>query len=229
MIADSANSEPKWRRLPEERPRQIIEAALEVFSEHGLAAARLEDIARLAGVSKGTIYLYFPNKEALFSEMVRQMVGESITSAQIRSTGNDSAADRYASYMRAVWENVRSPIFHKLHRIVEGDLKSYPDLMQFFFREISLRSMDVAAGIVRQGIASGEFRDVDPDAVTRIHHAVLIKHGVWCGKREQVPFVAHLSDEQVLDQLLDFMMHSIIRTPAPSEAAPATPATGARE
>ena len=222
MIADTANSEPKWRRLPEERPRQIIEAALEIFSEHGLAAARLEDIAKLAGVSKGTIYLYFPNKEALFSEMVRQMVGESITSAQIRITGGtDSATEKYASYMRAVWEKVRSPTFHKLHRIVEGDLKSYPALMQFFFSEISLRSMDVAAGIVRQGIASGEFRDVDPDAVTRIHHAVLIKHGVWCGKREQVPFVAHLSDEQVLDQLLDFMLHSILRPPPSSQAAPA--------
>jgi AcrR family transcriptional regulator len=222
MIADTTNPEPKWRRLPEERPRQIIDAALEVFSEHGLAAARLEDIAKLAGVSKGTIYLYVPNKEALFSEMVREMVGESITSAQIRiSGGSDSAAEKYASYMRAVWEKVRSPTFHKLHRIVEADLKSYPALMQFFFSEISLRSMSVAAGIVRQGIESGEFRDVDPDAVTRIHHAVLIKHGVWCGKREQVPFVAHLSDEQVLEQLLDFMMHSIIRTPESSQAAPA--------
>jgi AcrR family transcriptional regulator len=222
MIADTTNPEPKWRRLPEERPRQIIDAALEVFSEHGLAAARLEDIAKLAGVSKGTIYLYFPNKEALFSEVVRETVGEAITSAQIRITGGtDSATEKYASYMRAVWEKVRSPTFHKLHRIVEGDLKSYPALMQFFFSEISLRSMDVAAGIVRQGIASGEFRDVDPDAVTRIHHAVLIKHGVWCGKREQVPFVAHLSDDQVLDQLLDFMLHSILRNPVSSQAAPA--------
>ncbi|HET7550250.1 MAG TPA: TetR/AcrR family transcriptional regulator [Gemmatimonadaceae bacterium] len=221
MIADTANPEPKWRRLPEERPRQIIEAALEVFSEHGLAAARLEDIAKLAGVSKGTIYLYFPNKEALFSEMVREMVGESITSAEIRITGGtDSAADKYASYMSAVWDQIRSPTFHKLHRIVEADLKSYPALMQFFFSEISLRSMSVAAGIIRQGIESGEFRDVDPDAATRIHHAVLIKHGVWCGKREQVPFVAHLSDEQVLEQLLDFMLHSILRTPPSPQTAP---------
>jgi hypothetical protein len=153
--------------------------------------------------------------------MVREMVGEAITSAQIRiSGGTSSFVDKYAEYMRAVWDKVRSPVFHKLHRIVEGDLKSYPTLMQFFFSEISRRSMTVAAEIVRDGIAAGEFRDVDPDAVARIHHAVVIKHGVWCGKREQVPFVAHLSDDQVFDQVLDFMLHSIVRDPASLQAAP---------
>src|SRR3954463_14919654 len=70
----SAPAHPKWRRLPEERPAQIVEAALEVFASRGLAAARLEDIAKAAGVAKATIYLYFPNKEALFREVIRQTV-----------------------------------------------------------------------------------------------------------------------------------------------------------
>ena len=67
-------AEPRWRRLPEERPKQILEAALAVFAERGLAAARLEDIAKRAGVSKGTIYLYFENKEELFRGVVRDTV-----------------------------------------------------------------------------------------------------------------------------------------------------------
>ena len=54
--------EPRWRRLPEERPKQILDAALSVFADRGLADARLDDIAKRAGLSKGTIYLYFPNK-----------------------------------------------------------------------------------------------------------------------------------------------------------------------
>lgn len=227
MIAEPTSPEPRWRRLPEERPRQIIEAALDVFSEHGLAAARLEDIAKRAGVSKGTIYLYFPNKETLFCEMVREMVGDSITSAQVRLTGGtDTATEQYANYMRAAWNNVRSPTFDKLYRVVEADLKSYPALMHFFFREISIRLMDAVTGIVRHGIATGEFRDVDPAAVARIHHAALVKHSVWCGKREQIPFVAHLSDEQVFDQLLDFFLHSILRTATPP---PVAPVEGAQE
>src|SRR5512141_750716 len=74
VMATSSPTEPKWRRLPEERPRQIVDAALAVFGEHGLAGARLEDIAKRAGVSKGTIYLYFANKEELFREVVRGTV-----------------------------------------------------------------------------------------------------------------------------------------------------------
>src|SRR3954470_2886771 len=73
-VRDPEIAEPRWRRLPEERPRQILAAALSVFGERGLAAARLDDIAKRAGLSKGTIYLYFPNKEELFREMVRQLI-----------------------------------------------------------------------------------------------------------------------------------------------------------
>jgi AcrR family transcriptional regulator len=70
----TAFPEPRWRRLPEERPQQIIDAALEEFGDRGLASSRLEDIAKRAGLSKGTIYLYFPNKEELFREVVRHTV-----------------------------------------------------------------------------------------------------------------------------------------------------------
>ena len=69
-----SQTEPRWRRLPGERPGQILQAALAVFGERGLSASRLEDIAKRAGLSKGTIYLYFPNKEELFREMVRHTV-----------------------------------------------------------------------------------------------------------------------------------------------------------
>src|SRR6478752_3886523 len=81
------NQEPRWRRLPEDRPRQILTAALEVFGERGLAAARLEDIAKRAGLSKGTIYLYFPNKEELFREVIRHTI-----IAQIERAERDLAA-----------------------------------------------------------------------------------------------------------------------------------------
>lgn len=205
--------ERRWRRLPEERPRQIIEAALDVFGEHGLAAARLEDVARRAGVSKGTIYLYFPNKEALFCEMVRVMVGESIERAQARTDAAAPAAEQLAEYVRGVWQYVRSPLAGKMQRLVHGELQGYPHLLDFFFREVSQRSLALVADIIRRGIASGEFRDADPDVAARMLHAIMIKHGLWCAQREHVPFLHRLSDDDVLAQILDFFLGAIRRMP----------------
>src|SRR5215510_8681003 len=115
-------TEPRWRRLPEERPRQIIEAALAIFGERGLAAARLEDIAKRAGLSKGTIYLYFPNKEELFREMVRDTVVSKIErrEEEIHSmTG--SATDAMIRFMRGHWTFIRSPQFAPLFRLIHAE------------------------------------------------------------------------------------------------------------
>src|SRR5919201_6323793 len=112
---------PRWRRLPEERLRQIIEAALEVFGERGLAGARLEEIAKRAGVSKGTIYLYFPNKEALFCEMIRQMVGQTIEQTEARIvSSHGTATEQLGEYMRSLWEYMRSRVFEILYRLTMG-------------------------------------------------------------------------------------------------------------
>ena len=79
---------PRWRRLPEERPLQILHAAIEVFGEHGIAGAKLDDIAAKAGVSKGTIYLYFESKAELFRAVVRQVLVPRIAELeQVLATG----------------------------------------------------------------------------------------------------------------------------------------------
>ena len=68
------DDEPKWRRRKEARPGEIIDAALEVFAEKGFAAAKLDDIARRAGISKGALYLYFETKEDIFGAVARAAV-----------------------------------------------------------------------------------------------------------------------------------------------------------
>jgi AcrR family transcriptional regulator len=224
MIDTSASSqEPRWRRLPEERPRQIIEAAIQEFGDRGLAAARLEDIARRAGVSKGTIYLYFPNKEALFREMIRQLVGESIAEAHDRVMATEhSATGQIRAYTRAVWEYMRTPVFEKLHRLASGELRNFPVLYQFFLQEVPIRNMNAVAGLVRRGIAAGEFRELDADVAARMFLALMLNHGVWCAKRQQLPFMGEVSDEQLLEQMLDFFLHAIA-------AAPIAPTTEVHE
>src|SRR6266513_3779377 len=109
-MSRAKSAPPKWRRCPEARPEQIIEAALEVFGEAGLANARLQDIAERAGVSKGTIYLYFPNKEELFREMIRQTAVVAIQSAE-KTITQGTPTTQLLTFMRGYWTFVRSPVF----------------------------------------------------------------------------------------------------------------------
>src|SRR3954471_12664003 len=123
MTISPSSQEPRWRRLPEERPQQIIDAALAVFGERGLAAARLDDIAKRAGLSKGTIYLYFPNKEELFREVVRHTVVSQIEESE-RQFGEvgGSATDVLELLMRTFWRFIRSPQYAPLFRLIHSEI-----------------------------------------------------------------------------------------------------------
>jgi len=206
---------PRWRRRPELRPAQILDAALVEFGENGLGRTRLEDIARRAGVAKGTIYLYFPTKDDLFRAMVRHTVGRHIDSFETRAAAihHGGAAQQLHEYVTEVWEVVRGPVFPILHRLTTGELHDFPELMRFFMEETATRALAATAAIVRRGVAKREFRRVDPDAAARMIHAVLIKHAVWCAHRAQVPFVARTTDAQLLREMLDFIDHALRPTP----------------
>lgn len=205
---------PRWRRLPEERPRQIIDAALEVFGERGLAGARLEDIARRAGVSKGTIYLYFPNKEELFRDVVRAVVVDRVRRAAGKTPSDNPAAD-LARYMRTLWEFVRSPEFQTIFKLVTGELHNFPDLAEFYGREVVVPSTELLADMVRRGIDAGQFRRVDPVLAARFISSSAITHSTWCARRHAFKLLAGMSDDEVFEQLADFFFHAIRAMPEP--------------
>jgi AcrR family transcriptional regulator len=208
--------EPRWRRLPKERPAQIVRAALEVFGERGLAGARLDDIARRAGLSKGTIYLYFPNKEELFREVIRTVVVGQIEQARAATRDGDPR-EELLRYMREFWGFVRSSDFQAIHRLVYGELANFPDLAAFYGTEVVAASREVAAEIIRRGIACGEFRQTDPDMAARTVNSMLMMHAAWCEKRHLFRQLENLSDEQIFDSLVDFSLHAIA---GPGASAP---------
>ena len=212
-------SQPRWRRLPEERPRQILDAALKVFDERGLAGARLDDIARRAGVSKGTIYLYFPNKEELFREVVRAVVVDRVRQAAANA-GSDDPVDELKRYLRAHWDFVRSPEFQTIFKLVTGELHNFPDLAEFYGREVVIPSTQLLAGMIRRGIDHGDFRRVDPVLAARFMSSTAMTHSTWCARRHVFKLLTDVTDEQVFEQLSDFFFHAIRATPA--SAPPAT-------
>jgi AcrR family transcriptional regulator len=205
---------PKWRRCPADRPEQIIKAALEVFGECGLANARLQDIAERAGVSKGTIYLYFPNKEELFREMVRQTAVAAIERAE-QANVPGTPTNQLLAFMRGYWAFVRSPVFITIYRLVLAELHQFPDLARFYAREVVARGQKLLAGIIGRGIDAGEFREIDPMVAARMLVAIIVMNGIWRDEHTGVPLLAHKSDEEVFRELAQFYLHAI----APSDGA----------
>ncbi|MDQ6886698.1 MAG: TetR/AcrR family transcriptional regulator [Gemmatimonadota bacterium] len=210
-MSGPAVQEPRWRRLPEERPGQIIRAALEVFGERGLAAARLEDIARRAGVSKGTIYLYFPNKEELFREMIRQTVIREIERGE-HEIAEGSARAQLLRYVQEYWSFLRSPVFEIIYRLVHGELHQFPDLADFYSREVIARAMALVAQILRRGMERGEFRPTDPVVAARMLGSMMVSHALWCSRRAVMrhPGLIDTTDDQCIDQVLDFYLHALL-------------------
>jgi AcrR family transcriptional regulator len=213
-------AEPKWRRLPEERPQQILEAALEVFGEHGLSDARLEDIAKRAGVSKGTIYLYFPNKEELFRDVVRTHVVARIERAEHEVEAHPgTAAEQLEHFLRSWWTFLQLPTSGTIYRLVIGELHRFPDLAEFYAKEVVQRALTLLSGFVRRGIDAGEFRDVDPFTTARIMSSMFISHAVWCHKREVFRHITQGPAEQVIEDLIDFIRHALKPTIPPKARA----------
>ncbi|HKO15378.1 MAG TPA: TetR/AcrR family transcriptional regulator [Gemmatimonadaceae bacterium] len=208
--------EPRWRRLPEERPKQIIEAALEVFGERGLSGARLEDIAKRAGLSKGTIYLYFPNKEELFREVVRLTVIAQIERAEhdLATAGGMTATQTLEQFVRGYWSFLRMPRFTALFRLIHAELGNFPDLARFYAREVIDRTFRLLGGILERGMANGEFRRMDPIVGARMLGPMLLVHSLWCSHRDVFQATAHKSDDQIVDEVLNFYLQAIRMQPA---------------
>jgi AcrR family transcriptional regulator len=220
MTESTATTDPKWRRLPEERPGQILDAALRVFSEKGLEAARLEEIAALAGVSKGTIYLYFQGKEDLFREVVRANVVPLIDQAE-RGVGTAPAAVELERYLRTHWQSISHDSSAGWMRLIIGELHRFPDLAGFYSREVISRSWSILSGIILRGIAAGEFRSVDPAAAVSMVHAITIMHAIWVGPTSLHPHVRAKPREQVIEEIIDFILHALrAAKPAPPVGAP---------
>lgn len=205
-------SAPKWRRLPEERPQQILTAALEVFGESGLEAARLDDIARRAGVSKGTIYLYFENKEELFREVLRSTVVDRLTRAKSQLDSLDasiSSAEHLRTFLQEWWTYLRSPTWSTVHRLVMAELPRFPELARFYADEVVTPSRELIIPLLRMGMDRGEFREVDPPTIARMCAALMTSHALWLCRGAGLGIVPN-DDEVVLGQITDFILSALV-------------------
>jgi AcrR family transcriptional regulator len=213
-----ATTEPRWRRLPEERPKQILDAALAVFAERGLAAARLDDIAKRAGLSKGTIYLYFPNKEELFREVIRNTVIASIERGEERFEALGDPLQALDAWMEGYWGWLSSPVFPAMHRLVNSEFHSFPDIAAFYAHEVVERAHRLVRGMLERAMETGQLRRMDPLVAARMLSALFVSHALWYHQRGSIKSIAHIPDEVIVSQLRDFFLHAM--RPVAAAAAP---------
>ncbi len=198
--------QPKWRRKPGERPQQILRAALEVFGETGVAGAKLDDIAARAGVSKGTIYLYFPNKEALFRKAIEQALGP--VHASQRPPAPGSATRQLLDTISRQWLFLTSPTTLIVSRLVQAEQWQFPELAEMYAAEVVSRFGEELSPIIRRGIDTGEFRELDPSVAARMLTALAIQSSLWGETASSSPLAGKKSEE-VLRELTEFYLQAI--------------------
>ena len=167
--APARGRQPKYRRRKEARPEELVAAALELFADQGFAAARLRDVAKRAGVSKGTVYLYFKSKDALLRAAVRDSV------LPILDVGDDlevEAEGTAAELLRSILLGWMGEFDRRgvagVPKLVMAEAGNFPELAQDYVSQVVQRSRRLFARIIKRGIRDGEFRD-DIDVKDAVH------------------------------------------------------------
>lgn len=198
----------RWRRRKQARPGEILAAALASFKERGFAGARLDDVAAKAGVTKGTIYLYYSNKEELFEAVVRSEVVPNLDRLQAILAEPAPAAlllERIFSF----WANTVAPSpLSVIPKIVLGEAGNFPELARFFLEAVPHRMLRLIGSVIRRGIARGEFRPVDVDHVVYCVIGPLIFSLLWqhsLGPYDDKP----LDVQAVCRAHLDLVLHGL--------------------
>ena len=177
---ESGGHPPRWQRRKDARPTEILAAALAEFVEHGYAATKLEDVARRAGITKGTLYLYFESKEALFKAVVRETIVPLLTAAE--RMVDDHAGSPEELLRRLVlqwWESLDAAQLAGIPKLVMSEASNFPELAQFWFNEVVQRGRRIFAGVLRRGIDGGTFREVDLDLAVRAIQAPVLMAAIW--------------------------------------------------
>jgi AcrR family transcriptional regulator len=178
--APSLQTPMRWTRRKQARPAEILDAALKVFAEKGYAAARMEDIARSAGVTKGTIYLYFDGKEDVFKTLVRESIGSAL--AGVTQSARDfegSARDLLRLAFGVMAHLLITSDRVVLPKIIIAESGNFPELARFYRTEIIEKGLALFSSVIARGIARGEFRPVPVEHAVRLCIAPVLLGAMW--------------------------------------------------
>ena len=190
-----------------DRERAIVAAALAEFSAKGFAAARLDDVARRAGVAKGTLYLYFDGKDALFQAVIRQAILPRIADAEALAAGFDGPTEALLRRMlKTLGREIVETEAGEAMRLVIAEAGRFPELTAFYYRSVVRRGLDLVRGVVARGVARGEFRPSALDEHPQLLVAPLILAVIWTALFQRLQ---PIDLERLLDGHLDLLLDGL--------------------
>ena len=209
------------RRRKQARRNELLDAALALFVEKGFADTRTEEIAARAGVSKGTIYLYFSSKEEMLKAVIARQVSSRISmGAQQAAKHNGSCADLLRRLLEAWWLLLADAAVGGVFKLVITEVRKFPQLMDFWVREVEEPGRRLIGRVVREGMDRGEFRRLDPDVVVR---SLVLPMIMGCLHRHTIGACAAvdplLDDPDFFARHVEFVLDGLV----PRACAPAFP------
>jgi len=197
------------------RPQELLEAALTLFVEKGFAATRAEEVARLAGVSKGTLYLYYPSKEELFKAVVRAHLTEVIAQgSEIVDHFEGPTSELLHLLAHTWWTRVGASKASGIMLVIITEAHHFPDLIQFYMDEVVAPSHAMLTRAVQRGIDRGEFRAMDVNSVVQaliapVHFLLLYRHCAAACTVNPVP----LDPEQFIATQIELLLRGLVVRP----------------
>lgn len=207
----SLDSKPRWERRKEARPQELLAAAIDLFVERGFAATRLEDVARRAGVSKGTLYLYYTSKEELFKAVVRESIIPFIGEAEVSVAEFDGhSADLLRNVMLSWWSRIGQSKASGISKLILAEAGNFPELAKFYQEEVTQRGTRMISSMLERGVSRGEFRDVNIPQLTQVMIAPMMMLNTWKHCAVAPCDVHELQPLAFIEAFLDLALHGLL-------------------
>lgn len=220
----TTSTAPRQRRK-EARPQELLDAALELFVEKGFAGTRSEEVATRAGVSKGTLYLYYPSKEELFKAVIRHNLSNLIAEGmELADHFEGTTSELLTCLMRTWWKRVGSTSASGIFKVMVSEVRNFPELAAFYSNEVIAPANRLLSGAIRRGVERGEFRAVPAKETTMLLFAPMILMSLHRHSFGACPGVQALDvdPERAIDAHIDMTLRGLLAEPHPVQNADET-------
>ena len=216
MVESMENPEikgPRWQRKKDDRPQEILDAAIELFVAQGFSATKVSQIARKAGVTPGTLYVYYKNKEAILQEVVMKTLNPIFSASDaILETYEGSAEGLMNILIDKWWEAAGgSSKISGIPKLAVAEVSNFPELADFYVKNILNPGYSYICQVLEYGVKKGDFQIKDVNSTAYLifsifHGAVIDAHSFKIASRKDVPL------DHFKQRIQDLVLHGILKT-----------------